>query len=321
MNHLGVSEHVLRRYLENGDSVLLANRFNFIHQFVDTFLEAKWTNFPLAKICQLIDPNCNVQDTPPGLQHNFCRLWNKIVPRKEEHDDFPHILRRFHNFYNDLHQELAMPGSFPLCSIPSHRADSRFDLNEDDDGGMAETAHASITTSPALHLHDPVPSVIPRAADPIQGTTDHSALSFNTGFHSTSSHGTASRPTRNMITATPSFVPDTVPSPTRPPTSGPDHAAPHVSAPRTVNESSIPPGDGSISHFSSQILTAFPLAPEVISSFNPNAATESGPLDAPVDTLDPNRHASTSQSFPRSLPDVAEYSVQSEDGDPSELGK
>ena len=52
-----------------------------------------------------------------------------------------------------------------------------------------------------------------------------------------------------------------------------------------------------MSHSSSQIFTPFPLAPQVISRFDSNGATEIGRLDAPDDTLDLNRrfmsHSST----------------------------
>jgi len=157
------------------------------------------------------------------------------------------------------------------------------------------------------------------AADPIQGTTDPSAISsmVDNGFRSTSSHVTASRPTSNTTTCTPSFVPDTVPSPVPILTVSPDPAAPHLSAGPTVDRSGRPRDSGSVSLFSSQILTSLPLAPEVISGFASNAAAEIGPLNAPDDTLDPNRRV-MSQSLTRSSTDVAEYRLRPEDGDPSE---
>jgi len=156
-------------------------------------------------------------------------------------------------------------------------------------------------------------------ADPIQGTTDPSTISsmVHTDSHSTSSHGTASRSTRNMATTTPSFVPDTLPSQIPLLTISPDPAAPHISVDPTVHQSGRPPEGGPISHTSSQIFAPFPPTPQGISGFDSNAATEIGPLDAPYDTLDPN-HRVMSQSFTPSSPDVAEYSLRPEDGDPSE---
>jgi len=157
------------------------------------------------------------------------------------------------------------------------------------------------------------------AAGPIQGTTYPSAISsvVDTSSRSTSCHGIASRPTRNITTATPSFVPDTVPPPIPLLTVSPVPAAPHLSADPAVNQSGGPPEDGSISYSSSQIFTTSTLAPQVITAFDSNAATEIGPLDAPDDTLDPNRGV-MSQSFIPSSPDAAEYSLRPEGGDPSD---
>ena len=84
-------------------------------------------------------------------------------------------------------------------------------------------------------------------------------------------------------------------------------------------KSGRPRDGGPVSLSSSQILTSFPLALEVISGFASNAAAEIGPFDAPADTLDPNRRV-MSQSLTRSSTDVAEYRLRlrPEDGDPSE---
>jgi len=95
--------------------------------------------------------------------------------------------------------------------------------------------------------------------------------------------------------------------------------APHLSAGSTVDRSGRPRDGGPVSLSSSQILTSFLLALEVISGFASNAAAEIGPFDAPDDTLDPNRRV-MSQSLTRSSTDVAEYRLRlrPEDGDPSE---
>jgi len=158
------------------------------------------------------------------------------------------------------------------------------------------------------------------AADPIQETTDPSAMSsmVNTDSRSTSNRGTTSRPTRNMITATPSIIPDTVPPPIPLLTVSPGPPAPHISADPTVNQSDHSPDDGPLSLSSSQIFTSFPLTPQVVSGFDSNTTTEIGLFDGPEDTLDPNLRA-MSQSFTPSSPDVAESSLRPEDGDdPSE---
>ena len=323
MHHLGISEHVLRSYLDHGNSVLLANLIHFVRQFICTFLRATWEEFPLLYILQHLGLNYNVQDTLPGLQTDFCGLWNEIFLQRHDRNYFliSNILWRIHPIYVALHEASTLYDEYQLCSIPSHRIDSPSSLNEVDVGRTTEAAHTPITNFPALHYHVAAPSAIPpvtqyhappssvsnldhaipylvdeqsrngvldgiatvassfhfsppeddrtsdgTAADPIEGTTYPSTISFmvNTSLRSASAHGTASRLTRNMTTATPSFVPDTVPSPIPLLTISPDPAAPDISDP-AVNQSGSPPDDGLISHSSSQILTTFPLAPQVIS--------------------------------------------------------
>jgi len=252
---------------------------------------------------------------------------------------------------------------------PSHLIDTSSNLSEVDGDRTPEPARALITTSPALHHHDAVPSVVPlvpeynappsptsnldhalphlvddqsrngvldniapvassihlapleidrisdgNAADPIQGIAISSMA--DNGSCSTSCYGTASRPTRNMTTATPSIVPDTFPPLIPPLTVSPVPAAPHPSADPTVNQSGGPPEDGSISHPLSQNFTPFTVSPQENSGFDSNATTEIGPLDTPDATLDPNRGV-MSQSFTRPSPDVAEYILRPEDGDSS----
>ena len=376
MHHLGISEHVLRGYLDHGDSVLLANLIHITRQFVQNVFDTNWGWFPGA-LFEWLRPNYNVRDTLPKLQHDFCRLWNEIVEQSRgiEHPFLPILLRKFYPIYLAFHAGPAEIAQYGLCSIPGHLIDSASNLSEVDGDKTAETARALITTSPPLHHRHTVPSAIPHvteyhapplltsnldhaiphvvdqqsrnglldditpvasalhpaplendrisdgtAADPMQGTTDPSAISsiVDAGFRSTSGYRTASRPTRNMITTTPSFVPDTVPSPIPLLTVSPDPATRHVSTDPTLNESGGPPDDGLISHSLSQTFTPCPLAPEVISGFNLNAAaTGIGPLDAPDDTLYPNRRV-MSQSFTRSSPDVAGSGLRPEDGDPSE---
>ena len=299
MRHLGISEHVLRSYLDHGGSVILANLVDFTHQFFRNFLEADWDDFPLSYILSLLGAHYSVQNALPGLQNEFCALWNEIFLQSgdTDHPALLYVLREIHHIYVTFHQDSStLYDHYQLCSVPSHRTESV------DDGRTAETARALITTSPALHHHgtglpafspvteydpyDPPPSPassldhltshsVPRnvvpdnvtplisissfhpapennrvsdstAADPIQGTTDLSAISsmVNSGFRSMS-------PTRNMTAATPSSVPETLPSPNPLPAISPDSAAQHISGDLTVNKSGRPPDDGSISYPSS----------------------------------------------------------------------
>jgi hypothetical protein len=299
IHHLGISEHVLRGYLDCGDSVLLANLIHFARQFVRGFLEANWEKFPLSQILWRLVSISNVQNTLPELQHDFCGLWNEIVlqRRARDHRFLLNILEKIHPIYVDLHQSSTPFDQYELCKIPSHRIGSAYDPNEVEGDRTAEKIHAPITTS-AIHHHDLVPSAVPpvtghdargTAADSIQRTMVPSSIPYmaNTGSRATLSHIPASQPTRNMTTATPFFVLDTEPSTISLLTVGPDPTAPHISADPTAKQSGHPPEDGSISQAPSQILTPFSIASEVTSSFDSNAATEIGPLDD--QTLDPNR--------------------------------
>ena len=378
MHHLGISEHVLRSYLEHGESMLLANLIHFTRQFVRNFLNANREEFPLLYILRRLGSNYNIQDTLPSLQHDFCSLWNEVVLQRRDrhHHLLFDMLCYLLSIYVALHEDSTHSAATldQLCSIPSHRMGSASHSHEADGNRTVETSPTPLNTSLALHHHVAIPSVIPpvtgydappsprssmdhaiphlvdpqsrngvldditpvassfhlapleisrnsdgTATDPIQGTTDPSAISsmVNTVSRSTPGRGLVSRPTRNVTADTPSFVPDFVPSSIPLLTVSPDPAAPHISVHPTVNQSARPP-DGSISHSSSQISSHFPLAPQVISGVGSTAATEVGPLDAPDDTVDPN-HRVMSQSFTQSSPGVAENSLRPGDGGPSEI--
>ena len=173
IHHLGISEHVLRCYLGHGDSVLLANLIHFTRQFVRNFFKDNWQSFPLLEILSLLRSNCNVQDTLPSLQHDFCSLWNEVVlqMRDSNHHHFLHILRDFCHIFVPLHQGTIHDFSThsvstlnQLCSIPSHRVESASNSNQlqRNSGNTAEAAHATNPAfpSPVLHQHDAVASAV-----------------------------------------------------------------------------------------------------------------------------------------------------------------
>ena len=162
-HHLDISEHVLRGYLDHGDSVLLANLISFTRRFVRKPLKVNLEKFPLSHIFRRLGSNYNVQNTLPGLQHDFCSLWNEIVIQTRDRDDHLlfYILGKIHPIYVAFHHGSTPYGHYQLCSIPSHRIDFASNLNEVGDGRTAETTPAPITTSPALHHRDAVPSLVP----------------------------------------------------------------------------------------------------------------------------------------------------------------
>ena len=84
----------------------------------------------------------DIRHTLPGLQHDFCTLWNELVQEasNQGHHTTPvHILRWIRHLYIALHQGtdaaptafsastdnfdriLSQPSSYPLCNIVSHR--------------------------------------------------------------------------------------------------------------------------------------------------------------------------------------------------------
>ena len=359
MHHLGISEHVLRGYLENGDSVLLANLIHFTRHFVRSFLKANWEETLLTHILWRLGSDYNVQDILPGLKHDFCDLWNEIVLQRRGRDN--HLLLKIfvkiRPIYVALHQGSIQYDQYHLCSNPSHRVDSASSLNEVDDDSTAERASAPIASSSAPHHHDAVPSDIPPVTDynpatsrmsnlddaiphlvdeqsrnglldnttPVSSSfhlaflkndqiSDGTAIDSMQGTTDSPSHGTASRPARNMTTATPSFVLDTVPSPIPLLVVSPDTASPCIYADPTVNQSGSTPAGGSVSLSLSQNFTPSPFALQV---FDSKATQETGPLDTPDDTLDPNRRV-MSQTLTHLFPDLTTDSPRLEDHDKSE---
>ena len=179
MHHLDISEHVLQGYLDHGDSVLLANLIHLTRQLLRNVTRAHWGAFAVARYFLPQASSFRVQNTLPGLQRNFCDLWNEIVlqARANEHALPLYIHQQTRFIYLALHRRndaisttipasthdfsiLDQSSSYPLCSIPSHRSDSASDLNEFNDAKTVEKAHAHIITSPAPLHRDAVSPVI-----------------------------------------------------------------------------------------------------------------------------------------------------------------
>ena len=162
MRQLGISEHVLQDYLHHGDSVFLANLTHFTRQLVRNLLNSNWEKFPLSRILSRLGSNYNVQNTLPGLQHDFCSLWNEVVllRRGSGHHLLLNILEVIRPTYIALHQYSTPYDLDQLCRIPSHHMGSVVNLNDVECGKTAVTDLASITASPSLP-HRCAVSVIP----------------------------------------------------------------------------------------------------------------------------------------------------------------
>jgi ubiquitin carboxyl-terminal hydrolase 10 len=91
----------------------------------------------------------DIRHTLPGLQHDFCTMWNEVVQKARDEErnlpdyfrfvDILHQLRRHYitlhqgtdaaptAFVNEFHIPME-PSSYPLCDIASHRSDSITDV-------------------------------------------------------------------------------------------------------------------------------------------------------------------------------------------------
>ena len=91
----------------------------------------------------------DIRHTLPGLQHDFCTMWNEVVQKaRDEERNIPDhsrsvdILQQLHRHYITLHQGTdaaptafvndfyipMVPSSYPLCDIASHRPDLITDI-------------------------------------------------------------------------------------------------------------------------------------------------------------------------------------------------
>ncbi|KAI0248427.1 hypothetical protein BJV78DRAFT_794450 [Lactifluus subvellereus] len=137
----------LGNYLTNGDCVLLANCIDICDRTIQAYEKnKKWAiRAGWRSKCLEIASDLNTQNTPPELQHEFCRLWNQLKRMTENTDRRSRslslfILRHIRKVYFTLHQDtcaapilfspntddyapvLFDPLSYPRCSIPGHES-------------------------------------------------------------------------------------------------------------------------------------------------------------------------------------------------------
>ena len=142
----GLSEHDLRVIVAHGnDSVSFAILIQITRK--------AFRSGPLAPLWTVLAPftQIDIRNTLPGLQHDFCTLWNEIVQKANNQGFGIQILRQIRHHYVTLHGTnvappafsastdrfepiLLQPSSYPLCDIASHR-------------------HLPLPTQPA-HSHD-----------------------------------------------------------------------------------------------------------------------------------------------------------------------
>jgi len=128
-DEFGVQDRVLRDQIAHGNSPLLTILIHVIRQsLVGNYRSQQEVLRSLSEF--------DIIDTLPGLQHNFCALWNELVQeaRTREDPSFPiEILREIRYLYISLHKGTdsdAVPidepafNLYPFCNIAGHHQHS-----------------------------------------------------------------------------------------------------------------------------------------------------------------------------------------------------
>jgi hypothetical protein len=132
----GMPEDVLQDNIAHGDnSVLLAIVIHMTRLRIETGRSDLWVLSSLSRF--------DIRNTAPGLQREFCALWNEIVQRSRSEVSWNHlvnVLRAIRKLYIALHQDtdaaptafrvdsstedlehvLSQPSLYPLCNIGTH---------------------------------------------------------------------------------------------------------------------------------------------------------------------------------------------------------
>jgi hypothetical protein len=125
-------EHLVRDNITHGDNSVLLSIL--IHVARQAIRSGSLTPGVLYSLSQF-----SIHDTAPGLQQDFCTLWNEVVQAPRTNSISADILDEIRDLYIALHQGtevvptqfpapignddnlLWWPWSYPLCTIASHR--------------------------------------------------------------------------------------------------------------------------------------------------------------------------------------------------------
>ncbi|KAN0140518.1 hypothetical protein V8E53_001727 [Lactarius tabidus] len=178
-NELGFSEAVLRAYAAHGDSLKLAILIHVVRQYFIHFKKMcpYWQHGRYTALLQEAS-KFDVQNTSPELQHEFCALWNHIIGKAQDDNNWRmslRILGPIRDVYLALHQDtdsgpvhfsastgdcddiLSDPTSYPVCKVPGHHPDSTSHIHYD---------HPPTTFTPAVpHDHDNI-ALLPSLTSP-----------------------------------------------------------------------------------------------------------------------------------------------------------
>jgi hypothetical protein len=179
-DELGIPETVLRSHAASGDDTLslailiYVTRQQFIH-----LRNPFWPSDMISDVL-LAASNFNVRDTLPALQHEFCALWNQILRKAQNDDDWgiaDRVLRPICQIYVTLHHDtdsaptrfsdathnedvvLGNPTSYPVCNVPGHILDefapTTLPLTIQPDNAVLATAPPASPVVPSFPLTAP----------------------------------------------------------------------------------------------------------------------------------------------------------------------
>jgi len=100
-DQLGISKNVLRYYLANGDSVLLANLIHITRQIHYSIGDDRDMADALSYVLSSLS-NFNIQNTLPGLQQDFLTLWDEIDQEAQNNGVSTKIRDSLRDLYNAL---------------------------------------------------------------------------------------------------------------------------------------------------------------------------------------------------------------------------
>ena len=188
MDCLGVPEGVLQDYLAHGDSLQLA----CLVLFGRYALRARGT------LVRGLGPfgEFDICNTLPGLQHDFCSLWNELHQKTQGEEgrvstlNAEFVFAEVRHLYVALHRgtdgapaTLTLPdrrseirqhlSTYPLCNTPDHRSDPTSHVHE---SSVAEASQRPATESTDVTHRDSVlanitPSSLPASC--LDGSTPH----------------------------------------------------------------------------------------------------------------------------------------------------
>jgi hypothetical protein len=162
MDHLGISEQHLQDCLAHSDSVLLANLIHLTRLISHT----DWVTPDILRPLSRFD----VHNTHPGVQHDFCIMWNELVLESRSKGALSRlrtVLKAVRPIFFDLHQDETRVGrsKYPLCTNVGHRSGWTQDLQEALVLSVEESIHPRASTSaPVMVQHPTRASATARAA-------------------------------------------------------------------------------------------------------------------------------------------------------------